>query len=442
MATDFMSRISNQNKLFILLLLLLWGLVVGFVMVQYEREKQFKIERVNAQLQGLNVRFLEALGSGESAARFFASTADEFDGLRLTIIDTAGVVRYDSKWGDDALRMSNHKSRPEVAAAIDAGSGYTIKRHSESVHAYYFYSATRSAGIIVRSAVPYTMTLVEALRVGRWYLFPIIIVSLIISLVGYLTSRLTSRLKRAAEQVEIEHARVLHEEREKIRIKRQLTNNINHELKTPICSIQGYLDMILHNDIMDDDMRREFIRKAYSQAERLRLLMQDLSTITRMDEAGTMIAKEPVSLTEVVAEVVDDVSLQAQAQHIAIFNGIGRPITIDGNRMLLYSIFRNLADNAIAYSGGRNISIRLLSEDEQSYTFSFSDNGIGVDAESRPYIFERFYRVDKGRSRKVGGTGLGLSIVKNAVLIHGGTIETREIERGGLEFIFTLKRHS
>ena len=111
-----------------------------------------------------------------------------------------------------------------------------------------------------------------------------------------------------------------------------------------------------------------------------------------------------------------------------------------GSPSLLASIFRNLADNAAAYSGGRDIFIRLLSDTPEECTVSFADNGIGIGEEHLPHIFERFYRIDKGRSRKLGGTGLGLAIVKNAVAIHGGTITARNRDRGGLEFVFTLKK--
>ena len=114
---------------------------------------------------------------------------------------------------------------------------------------------------------------------------------------------------------------------------------------------------------------------------------------------------------------------------------------IDGNFSLLYSIFRNLADNAIAYAGvGKEITISCIFEDEDFYFFSFKDNGVGVDPSHLSRLFERFYRVDKGRSRKIGGTGLGLAIVKNAIVFHGGTVHAKQVPDGGLEFIFMLKK--
>ena len=134
--------------------------------------------------------------------------------------------------------------------------------------------------------------------------------------------------------------------------------------------------------------------------------------------------------------------LRPEGQRLRVNCDFQGPVEVEGNPSLLSSVFRNLADNAAAYSGGRDIFIRLLSDTAEACTILFADNGIGVDEEHLPHLFERFYRIDKGRSRKLGGTGLGLSIVKNAVVIHGGTNTVRNGERGGLEFVFTLRKHS
>ena len=233
-----------------------------------------------------------------------------------------------------------------------------------------------------------------------------------------------------------------HEEQEKIRIKKQLTNNINHELKTPVAAIQGYLETLLANPSLDAQRRTDFLEKSAAQTERLRRLLADISTITRMDEASQLIQKERVVLNDLIAEVTADMELKPADQRLRVNIDFPQQVEIVGSPSLLTSIFRNLADNAAAYSGGRDIFIRLLSDTPEECTVSFADNGIGIGEEHLPHIFERFYRIDKGRSRKQGGTGLGLAIVKNAVAIHGGTITARERERGGLEFVFTLKKHS
>lgn len=145
-------------------------------------------------------------------------------------------------------------------------------------------------------------------------------------------------------------------------------------------------------------------------------------------------------LNDLIAEVADEMALKPAEQRLRVNVDVPKRVEVVGNPALLSSIFRNLADNAAAYSGGRDIYIRLLDDTPEECSLLFADNGIGVGEEHLPHLFERFYRVDKGRSRKLGGTGLGLSIVKNAVMIHGGTITARNRERGGLEFRFSLKK--
>ena len=188
--------------------------------------------------------------------------------------------------------------------------------------------------------------------------------------------------------------------------------------------------------------RTAFLEKSLAQTERLRRLLTDVATITRMDEASQLISKEPVSLNEIVAEIQSDVQLLPEERRMRVHCNFAGPVVVEGNAALLGSVFRNLADNATAYSSGRDIFIDLAGEDDERYFFRFADNGIGIDEEHLPHIFERFYRVDKGRSRKMGGTGLGLAIVKNAVMLHGGTIEAHNRDNGGLEFRFTLSKRA
>lgn len=229
------------------------------------------------------------------------------------------------------------------------------------------------------------------------------------------------------------------QEEEQIRLKRQLTQNIAHELKTPVSSIQGYLETIVNNENISREKMQTFLERCYAQSNRLSRLLRDISVLTRMDEAANMIDMEKVDISLLVGSIVNEVSLELEEKHITIVNSLKPKIQLRGNYSLLYSIFRNLMDNAIAYAGTDiHINISCFREDENFYYFSFADTGIGVSPEHLNRLFERFYRVDKGRSRKLGGTGLGLAIVKNSVLIHGGTISAKNNPGGGLEFVFTL----
>ena len=249
---------------------------------------------------------------------------------------------------------------------------------------------------------------------------------------------LYGRLREASKSIEREHDKAMHEEQEKLRIKRQLTNNINHELKTPVAAIQGYLETMTTSKDMTEEERDTFIAKSYAHCQRLTQLLTDVSTITRLEDGSSRIERESVDLHTIVTEIASEVALLGDDKRMRMNIELPQPMMVQGNSTLLVSIFKNLTDNAIAYSGGRDIYIKCLGEENGLYTISFADNGIGIDEEHLQHIFERFYRIDKGRSRKLGGTGLGLSIVKNAVLFHGGDITVKNRKIGGLEFTFTL----
>ena len=224
------------------------------------------------------------------------------------------------------------------------------------------------------------------------------------------------------------------------RMRRELTQNISHELKTPVASILGYTDTILDNPQMDDQTKQQFIERTHAQAQRLTALLQDISTLNRMDYAADVLSMERVDVSQIVADIAEETTLAFQQKGMTLRNCLPHGIIIQGNPSLVYSIFRNLTDNALCYAGeGTTVEI-AADEQPDCWHFTFQDNGTGIAPEHLPRIFERFYRIDKGRSRSLGGTGLGLAIVKNAVLLHGGTITARNIATGGLHFEFTLKR--
>ncbi|WP_301702545.1 cell wall metabolism sensor histidine kinase WalK [uncultured Muribaculum sp.] len=240
---------------------------------------------------------------------------------------------------------------------------------------------------------------------------------------------IASHIVRLYIQRDEQHREALRQEKDKIRLKKQLTNNINHELKTPVASILVCLELLRdHPEMLSEEKKRELNDRIFANAQRLNSLLKDVAAITRMDEGEEMIEKAPVDLVELVNDVVAEERLRT-SMNITV----DMPqLKINGNRQLLESIFRNLIDNAISYSGGSEIVIKADNEGN----FTVSDNGCGVPDEHLPHIFERFYRIDKGRSRAAGGTGLGLSIVRNAVGIHGSDISVTN--DGGLQFRFRL----
>ena len=175
--------------------------------------------------------------------------------------------------------------------------------------------------------------------------------------------------------------------------------------------------------------------------ERLRRLLNDVSLITRMEDGGQLINREKVLINQIIKEIAKELEVVPEEERLALHIDFNDEVTIDGNTSLIGSIFSNLTENAIAYSEGRNIYISLLENSNEECRICFEDDGKGVDAKQLSRLFERFYRVDKGRSRQKGGTGLGLAIVKHAVMFHGGTITVTNRPGGGLRFVFTLKKY-
>lgn len=472
---------SFSQKLFISVISLFLIFAGCFIAYQFQREKEYKVELLNTKLQDLNERLERELQiAGDSAwteaLDYYLHTYVNRD-LRVTVIDHAGKVLYDS-YSKKAQTLDNHIGRPEIQKALKQGTGYDVRRTSETTGMPYFYSATLYNGHIIRSALPYDVNLMNNLAADRHYLWFTLFVSLILVVVFYkFTSKLGMAIshlrefaRRADRNLPIEidtqtafphnelgdisqHIIQIYrrlrqtkealyiEQEEQVRLKRQLTHNIAHELKTPVSSIQGYLETIVNNPTLPPEKMKMFLERCYAQSNRLSRLLRDISVLTRMDEAPQLIDMEQVNLSRLISNIVNEVALELEEKRINVVQAVREGIEIHGNYSLLYSIFRNLMDNAIAYAGTDiEVKIACYKEDNNFYYFSFEDSGIGVSPEHLARLFERFYRVDKGRSRKLGGTGLGLAIVKNAVLIHGGSIAAQNSPEGGMKFVFTLAK--
>lgn len=224
-------------------------------------------------------------------------------------------------------------------------------------------------------------------------------------------------------------------------LKQQLTSNIAHELKTPLSSIKGYLETILNNPNIPDEKKKYFIEKAFAQAERLTDLLNDISLLNNIEDAGGLFEFKSLMLKPVIHDVIENLKHRLEAKNMECTVDVGKEVVVNGNESLLFSVFQNLIENSINYAGNNaNISIRKYLEDDKFYYFQYCDSGVGILEEHLTRIFERFYRVDYGRSRETGGTGLGLSIVKNAIVLHKGQISVRNRPEGGLEFLFSLSK--
>lgn len=471
-------RLGYAQRLFASLVLYSVILVGCFAVFQYHRERDFKAEELDLRLQMVNERILDELADTIPADFAPVALPHTFSDLRISVIRPDGRVVYDNSL--DTLPGSSHLDRSEIAAALRHGHGYTVRRHSESTGQNYFYSATHSGDFVVRTAVPYSVTLANILSADFGFIWFLLALTAVMCVIGFWAThrlgshirrlnrfaweaergekiadtdpfphdelgeisnhivRLYARLQQAIADRDREHRAALHQEQEKIRIKRSLTDNINHELKTPVASMQVCLETLAEHPDMDADKRTEFVGRCLKANERLRLLLADVAAITRLEDGSASIAVEPVDVAVIAAEVCEEYEPQAAAKGIRIVNTVTCRGLQQGNASLVASVYRNLLANAIAYSGGTEIVVGERAGDGAGRVFTVADNGTGVAPEHLPHLFERFYRVDKGRSRRAGGTGLGLSIVKNAVLWHGGSVSVENRRTGGLLISFTL----
>ena len=464
-------------------LLLISFCFAGF---QYIRERQYKIDLLRNELN----HHTDAVHTTLERRLPLDSVLIGLN-LRVSIIDLFGNVLYDSEV-KNLQNVENHSKRKEIRQAIEKGSGYDVRRRSTSTGEIYFYSAKKYDGVVIRICAPYNSEVASNLKITSLYivitaaiLFVFVVVFFnVMRHLGANINRLSDfvnkaeredtadfqhqdldvfaepfsndevgnisrhvvqiygRLQKTKQALMTEQQRVLQQQAEQDRMKRQLTHNIAHELKTPVSSIQGYLETIINNKNISADILENFIEKCYQQSTRLSALLQDISTLTRIDEAPGLVSKERVDLSKLIADILEDTAIALKEKNIRIYNKTEALMLVCvGSQSLLYSVFRNLIDNTVAYAGeGIDIYIECNTEDPDYLFFSYSDNGVGIPNAHLERIFERFYRIDKGRSRKVGGTGLGLSIVKNAILLHGGTINAKQRPGGGLEFVFSIRR--
>lgn len=386
------------NRIFIVATILASVFTLFYGIYEYRREHAFRVDILHSQLQLNNYHYLEGRNDKD---------------IRVTVTDTLGNVLTDTE-EKDVSQMGNHLQREEIQEALSSGSGYAIKRASETNGEKYFYSATLFGDSIVRSSVPYSAELTSSLEHDYTFFYYTAGILALIAMAMYFRRRYE------------------HSEKEKQRIKRQLTENAAHELKTPAATIEGYLETLVCNPSMSEEKRIEFLDKCHAQSRRMSRLLADMSTLTRLDEAHIIRPQTEIDAAVILRQIQDETASQFREQSVNLQMNIPASLPMHGDSSLIYSLFRNIFSNAITYATDATYFRVNATVSGNRYNFSFVDNGVGVPECHLAHIFERFYRIDKGRSRRLGGTGLGLAIVKNIALQYGGSVVAMQTSGGGL----------
>lgn len=480
-------RISYRWRLFIPLVLLLLMIIAVLVVFQYRREMSYRAESLNNQLDLASTRLVYVYERNYDLAPYVRF-------LQQYYVDAPVSVSVFDKAGNRAFcvgtpiyqRLPNGEQTPEFKMLEEQGGvGKSLRNSPYRDKGLYLYSVRKSKDgeIYVHTALPYTISVFEALSSQPSVWIVVLVLSIIAVLIAFYGTRYFGRNVEALrdfancedneerkkfavekfksdelgdigrqivklyrdkeEAIELgqrKHEVAMRALKEKSQLKREMTNNINHELKTPIGIIKGYLDTIVEDESMSPETMREFVVKTRPHVVRLNNLLADVSAITRLEEAPDSIPMTTLDFKNLLHSVADDLSVTSVGENFKFVNDVPTHCQVVGNMTLLGSVMLNLAKNAAIYSHGTEMGVKCVGETASHYAFVFYDNGVGVGEEHLEQLFDRFYRVDTGRSRKVGGTGLGLSIVKSGIQAMNGTIEVRNRAKGGLEFEFTLSK--
>ena len=386
---------------------------------------------------------------------------------RLTVIDLDGTVVADTQAQMD--EMDNHLDREEIQDALEKGSGYA-RRRSDTLDEGMLYVAYRSknADVILRAAVPYS-----GFQQYLPLFFPASALSLLVAVVGsfIVTTRLVSSITKPLQDISKEMLKVkgdytelnfehcqypeinviadttmkmsknvkdyLNQIEKERMIRQEFFSNASHELKTPITSIQGYAELLESGMIQDESTKADFASRIKKEAVRMTGLINDILMISRLEAKEAEVTFSDVRVSVLLEEIID--SLKPQAAEAQVFGHVDcQPLMIHANLQQMRELLTNLISNAIKYNRpGGQVWINIRETDGQM-VIRVKDNGVGIPSDSLDRIFERFYRVDKGRSRKQGGTGLGLSIVKHIVNFYHGTIHVSSEPDMGSEFTVFL----
>ncbi len=482
-------RLRYQLKLFLIAIASLWGVVGVFAVLEYQNVKRYRVESLANSVDLAVGNILAGHEDGRDMTpfmNFFESYLEDspLKGMSMAIYDaSSGKLLYSRgqsirKIPADAVGMEP-TLRADGTRSIQV---FNIRLKDGRKIFLYHKRESADGEIIIHTYLPQSGEIDNILSIGSSFWLIVAFVILTGSVIAWVVTAHQAKnitllhdfASRAASDREFipmgdfpkdeigdisrqivaiynarmqanvrrerEHVIALKATEEKNNLKRVMTNNISHELKTPIGIIRSYLEMIISNPDMSAEERNHFLGKAQSNVERLVSMMNDLSTMTRLEESNDKIPISDIDFHDLVFSLAEDFTQSGLLKSMDFRYNIPLDCHVYGNGELLIGMLSNLTKNAVAYSQGTEVGVVLMGRNENFYTFSFYDNGVGVGEEHLSHLFDRFYRIDTGRSRKVGGTGLGLPIVKSSVNTMGGSISVRNRRGGGLEFIFSLRR--
>lgn len=370
------------------------------------------------------------------------------ENTRVTLITAEGDVLYDSGKDEDVLE--NHKNRPEIKAALEYGSGQSVRTSDTVGQAMFYYAVkmpdntvlrvSKTMNTVFRTAVDIlpvigiigALMLVFALALSRWQVKRLIRPINELDLENPLENEMYEELTPLLESIDKQN-------REKDAIanmRKEFSANVSHELKTPLTSISGYAEIMKNGLVKPEDMPA-FSERIYNEASRLITLIEDIIRLSRLDEGEVELEKEEVDLYVLTREIVSRLAPQAERRSVRM-EVTGESVVYRGVRQILDEMIYNICENAIKYNKeGGSVSI-WVGGTLTGKKVIISDTGIGIPEDQQERVFERFYRVDKSHSKASGGTGLGLSIVKHGAILHGVDIQlTSKVGKGTkIEMIF------
>lgn len=359
----------------------------------------------------------------------------DIDELRVTWVDIDGTVLYDND--ASAKDLSNHLNRPEIKQALKNGIGKSVRRSDTMNKNTFYYAVLLDNRTILRVATNAQSFASVFMSVAGFILLIILaIISICIVISHLLTVQLLRPIEMMARNLEKADYESPYKELEPFsqmlktqhidilsaaKARQDFTANVSHELKTPLTAISGYAEL-LEEGMIDREHKNHFYQEIRKNADRLLVLINDIIRLSELDQSGAKPQMEELDLYELVMNCADSLIMNGNQREVAV-SFEGEACTFLGNVDMLKELVENLVENAIRYNNpGGKVAVKVMLTGERA-TLVVKDNGIGIPASEQERIFERFYRVDKSRSRASGGTGLGLAIVKHIVEIHDAKLE-------------------